>query len=453
MEQYKIYTKNNYFIIESNKEFFYGKTSDIFIDKSNVNTPTYKIYNVFDWDKDTPLKISQILKENGDSYAEAEFDTFYTNANTVSIPSIPLGETSLVASTSTPLNAGQTFTSSLELNDYPDVMVMVKTDKNGTLYFDFSSDGVNWDNTLSFPYDPSLINPPQISVKGSRYFRVRFTNTSTENQTYLRLSTFYGTFDKLTSTLNSVVPQTFGASVVRPIDFNLMVAKRLYQGHEVIVKDGINPDLDTATVPEDIFILGGAYTGFPANAEEGQLLVAGADTGVVFYSYMASSTDENYTFASKAIAGAGNYNLGHNIWRCNYMYFVGSNGAINTSLITIRQATTTANVFAGIGIGMGQAFCAAYTVPKGHTAYIDRVQGSIRGGTSSSTDMFFWWRRNGQSPLLRFPFTLNFGSFYFDDVDYLIEIPELTDIMPRCVLSTANNISVHVSYRIIKVKN
>ena len=67
--------------------------------------------------------------------------------------------------------------------------------------------------------------------------------------------------------------------------------------------------------------------------------------------------------------------------------------------------------------------------------------------------MYFWWRRNGQSPLLRLPFTLNFGSFYFDDVDYLVEIPELTDIMPRCVLCTANNVSVHVSYRILKVKN
>ena len=61
--------------------------------------------------------------------------------------------------------------------------------------------------------------------------------------------------------------------------------------------------------------------------------------------------------------------------------------------------------------------------------------------------------RDGQSPLLRLPFTLNFGSFYFDDVDYLVEIPELTDIMPRCVLCTVNNVSVHVSYRILKVKN
>ena len=62
-------------------------------------------------------------------------------------------------------------------------------------------------------------------------------------------------------------------------------------------------------------------------------------------------------------------------------------------------------------------------------------------------------RRNGQSPLLRMPFTLNFGSSYFDDVDYLVEVPELTDILPRCTFSSTNNVNIHVSYRLVKVKN
>ena len=55
--------------------------------------------------------------------------------------------------------------------------------------------------------------------------------------------------------------------------------------------------------------------------------------------------------------------------------------------------------------------------------------------------------------LLRMPFTLNFGSSYFDDVDYLVEVPELTDIIPRCTFSSTNNVNIHVSYRLVKVKN
>lgn len=44
------------------------------------------------------------------------------------------------------------------------------------------------------------------------------------------------------------------------------------------------------------------------------------------------------------------------------------------------------------------------------------------------------------------------GTLYFDDVDYLIKIPARTDICPRVLASSANNIQAKVSYRIIKVK-
>ena len=456
MKQYKIYTKGNYIVIVDvqKNEYFYGIRKEVHIDKSNVNKAVYRAFNVKDFSSSIILAIPNILKEDGTPYSEAEFDTFYQgNTGTINIPSNPSGESSDTNISSTALNAGQTFTGIFELNTYPDAMVTFETDQKGIVYFDFSPNGVDIDSTISVNYDPSLINPPQILVKGNRYFRVRFYNNSSFNQTYLILNTYFGSFEKLTSTLNSIVPQTFGASVVRPMDFNLMVAKKLYQGHEATIKDGINPDVDTGTVPEDIFGLGGIYTGFPALAEEGQVIVAGANTGTVYYSYLASDLDEDYTFGSVNVAGAGTYNLGHNIWRCNYMLFVGSTGNMNTSIISIGQAVTTANIFATISANQGQSFCAAYTVPKGHTAYIDRVTGNIRGGTSASADMYFWWRRNGQSPLLRIPFTLNFGSSYFDDVDYLVEVPELTDIIPRCTFSSTNNVNIHVSYRLVKVKN
>lgn len=436
-----------------------GLKKDVLIDRNNLNKPIYKIYNIKDWDSNKSLDISQILKENGTDYSEVEWETFYSektgNAQNENISvEVTNSVTSVLNSTTSTLTASQFFTGVAEINDYADVMVSVSTDKKGKLFCEFSPDGVNWDSSLSFTYDPTAINPPQILVKAERYFRARFQNTDTTTQTYLRLHTYFGDFNKLTSSLNSVIPQTFGATVTRPIDFNLMVAKRLYQGHEPTLKDGINLDIDTGTVPEDIWSIGGVYTGFPTNPEVGQVVVAGADTGTVFYSYLASSTDENYTFGSVAVTGAGTYNLGHNVWRCNYMLFVSASGDFNVSLITVRQAVTTTNIFSSIQPGQGQSFCAAYTVPKGHTAYIDRITASIRGAnTGASADMFFWWRRNGQSPLLRIPFVVTFGTLYFDDIDYLIEIPELTDIIPRCTNVSASNTIVHVNYRIVKVKN
>jgi len=56
-------------------------------------------------------------------------------------------------STTTLLTNGSTFTGTGELNDHPDVMITVKTDQSGVLYFDFSPDGTNCDATVVRPTD------------------------------------------------------------------------------------------------------------------------------------------------------------------------------------------------------------------------------------------------------------------------------------------------------------
>ena len=79
MKKYKIYVKGNYLVIVDTKknEYFYGIRIEVHVDKSNANTPSYKIFNVKDFKKDTVITIPNILKEDGTAYSEAEFDTFY----------------------------------------------------------------------------------------------------------------------------------------------------------------------------------------------------------------------------------------------------------------------------------------------------------------------------------------------------------------------------------------
>lgn len=370
------------------------------------------------------------------------------------VKNIAGGELSQENNTSTPLVAGAEFIGDKELNEYSDMMVVCATDQNGVLKVQFSSDGINWDSSLSFPYSVGSINPPHVLTKAARYVRVRFENTSTSNQTYLRLFTYYGQFQKLTSALNSIVPQTFGATITRPIDFNLMVAKGLYQGHENTLKDGLNFDIDSTSTPEDITNEGGLYAGFPTGTPEaGQIVVAGADTGTVFYAYLASPDDLDYSFGFVSVAGAGTYQTGHNIYRCNFAYFVSSSRtATNVGDITIQNTPTTANVFCVIPTGYGQTFCSAYTVPSGTDAYLDRVTGSVRGSTSGTLNGAFYYRESTGGYRFRFPFELQFGSLYFDDVDYLIRIPAGTDIVPRILDASTNNLSAKISYRIVKVK-
>ena len=175
-----------------------------------------------------------------------------------SVNVISTTSSSTINSSTTPLAAAATFTGTGELSGLPDVMVTVATDQNGTLYFDFSTDGINWDSSLSFIYDTTRINPPHILVKGTRYFRVRFTNTSTTLQTYFRLSTQYGSFNKLTAPLNGTVSENYDALVTRPSDYRYEVAMGKRQGRGTVNKWGYNEDIDTAS-PEIVASFGGAF--------------------------------------------------------------------------------------------------------------------------------------------------------------------------------------------------
>jgi len=362
---------------------------------------------------------------------------------------------SIANSSTTPLNASIAFTGTAEdVSLYPSITVACKTDQEGTLVVQLSPDGTNWDSSLTFDISASVNEVHRITVT-RKYFRIVLTNTSITNQTYLRLQTLFGNQQTLTSSLNALIQSDQDSIVTRPLDFNLMVAEGLYQDRQNTIKDGINFDVDTGTVPEDITNEGGVYAGFPTGAvEAGEIIVAGADTGTVYYSYLENPTSTNYIFGSKAIAGAGTYSLGHNIWRSNFAYFVSTNpAAFNVGAITLRNTITIANIFWKIDIGFSQTYCAAYTVPYGSSVYIDRFTGNMRGSTSGSTEGYIWYRESGGSPRLRFPFELQFGTLYFDDIDYLVKIPERVDFIPRITFASANNTVVKFSYRLLKVGN
>ena len=353
----------------------------------------------------------------------------------------------------TPLGSVGTFTGSyISCVDFPSIAVAVLTDKRGTLYVDFSNDAITAQSTLSFTVTASLNEVHRIAVTRS-YVRLRFTNDSGEAQGSFDISLILGYQSSLTSSISSTIQSDADGIITRPLDFNFMVAEGLYQNRANTIKDGYTPTLTSGALTQDIWTESGAYTGFPASPASSELVIAGADTGTVYYSYMASDTDTDYTMASKAITGINTYSLGHNIWRCNFMYFVTSNvTAFNAGKMTIRHTATPANIFCTIEAGRSQSYCSAYTVPYQSSIYLDRVTGDMRGGVSGSLDGFFWYRGYNESPRLRFPFELQFGALYFDDIDYLVKIPERTDIVPRLVNASANNLTGKFAYRFIRVK-
>ena len=113
------------------------------------------------------------------------------------------GDLSTSNNSTTPLTAGSTFTGTAEQNNFPDVYVSCITDQAGTLFFDFSNDGTNWDVFPPAGFTLTAgVHEVHKALKAGRYFRARVTNTSGSNQTYLRLYTYFGDFDQLTNPLN-----------------------------------------------------------------------------------------------------------------------------------------------------------------------------------------------------------------------------------------------------------
>lgn len=114
--------------------------------------------------------------------------------------------------------SSDTFTGTGEILAYEYVVVSCQTDEDGTLFFDFSIDGINYN---TFPVAgfamSSGIHEYHSAHKGAfRYFRVRFVGTG--GRSYFRLST---QFTNTQVTLNSPLSQGVGndqdASTVKAI--------------------------------------------------------------------------------------------------------------------------------------------------------------------------------------------------------------------------------------------
>lgn len=119
--------------------------------------------------------------------------------------------------TATALTSGSTWTGEWErVAPYNTVTCAVKTDQAGTLYMEFSPDGVNADSSLSYDVSASMNEVHRLTVT-RLYYRARFTNSSGSNQTYFRLQSLFGDQPLLTSTLTSSIQNDNDAIVTRSV--------------------------------------------------------------------------------------------------------------------------------------------------------------------------------------------------------------------------------------------
>lgn len=278
-------------------------------------------------------------------------------------------------STTTALSAGATYTGTAEHNTYCDVMVSVKTDQNGTLYMDFSPDGTNWDSTLSFKYDTNRINAPHILVKGNRWYRTRFTNDSASAQTYLRLQTDFGTFQKLTAPINGTLSENYDAIVARTTDYHYEVAMGKRQGRTVWNKFGYNEDIDSGQT-EVIWSTGGALTILTSastldvvSSSANDIVTTGSGARVI----LIDGIDANWERQTETVNmnGIGTATTTNSFLGVNRAYVITSGASdSNEGNITIT-ATTGGSTQAQIPAGGGVTQQLIFFTQANHTALAD----------------------------------------------------------------------------------
>lgn len=105
-----------------------------------------------------------------------------------------------------------------EKNNLIDVMTSLKSNQVGTLYYDFSVNGSDWDTYPTAGFSIAVnTHEFHTAIKGNRYFRVRFENSANNEVTSFRLYTYYGIFKQSNLPLSQEISADADSTVVRAV--------------------------------------------------------------------------------------------------------------------------------------------------------------------------------------------------------------------------------------------
>ena len=224
--------------------------------------------------------------------------------------------------TTTPLSGGETYTGKWELSEgHPQVGISCKTDADGTLFFEFSNDGVYADSV--FPVNgfgiSASINEFHTAVKLGRYFRIRIVNGSSA-QTYLRCYTYYGQFGLSNTPLNQAIGLDSDAILTRstvPQD-EIRIGRR--NGVTGWTKFGLRDGLTASSGDQTVWDTTGDFT--PQSS---------AETYTVAYN---NSTDGEGTTGCLSVS----------------VNYIDSNGKTAIAVHTLGDTGSDTTTFSGFGI-------------------------------------------------------------------------------------------------------
>ncbi len=227
---------------------------------------------------------------------------------------------------------------------------------------------------------------------------------------------------------------------------------------------GNNPDVDAA---EDIIPTGGNYVGFPGGS--GELFEVfssdaadtsagtGAQTVRVFYlddDKNCFDSADNFLFFDiimNGVTGVDSTISGRRVYRV--VVLTTGSGGTNAGTITVRNKTTTANIFSVMQIGDGISKEAVFTVCKGYTAHLELgLLSMIDTGANRSIVVFTEKLDNGTTRLGE-GFAVATDSSINIEKGHGIKWNEKEDIKLRVTSIINMDATVHGGFKVRLVKN
>lgn len=291
--------------------------------------------------------------------------------------------------TTTPLSASATYTGTAEQNDYQYVMVSCIADTAGTLFFDFSVDGTNY-NTFPVSGFAVAANTHEIhtAVKGSRYFRVRFTDGGSGQSTF-RLYTYYSNTNlALNSPLNVDLSQDSDAIAVKAV----LVAQAGGTGDFANIQStaGGNLNISIAEASDGLDIGAGN-----AGTETIRVSIASDDVNLSGILADTANMDTNLATVAGAVAGSemqvdivsGTVTANLSATDNAVLDVIETNTSGNTSHYRNIDANAEAEIKGSAGT-LKWLHAMNLTAAKAYVHLYDQVAASVTPGTTTPTYTF-----------------------------------------------------------------
>ena len=274
---------------------------------------------------------------------------------------------------------------------------------------------------MAAPKDLS-VRAPALPLPPAKYARTAFTQFNNVLRIY---------FNQLDAALRNAM------TVQEP--YELQVVKGQIVGASSVNKFGTNPAI--STTEETIWENGGNIT-WPATAFTAYIVStdaadASAGTGARVVTVQGLDSDYNFQTVSVTLGGTTAVTIsGANPWLRIDRAFVTSSGTGGgaAGTITIQDVGATV-VYANLGLG-NQTQMAVYTVPAGHTLYLDQITftAAVSTGTNSAVVKLDTRDFGSNTFRTRYIADLQSGEL-INSLQYPLALPEKTDIEARAVVS------------------